>query len=142
MSDIKKITVDWQEGYFFIGKDDKGLSVNFDISKEQGGTGKALSPMQILLASLGSCVGIGIVRTLQKKRQSLTGFRVELGGTRSEEEPKPYASIIMNYIIKGKSIRKEAVEEAIKLTEEKYCSVRGTLRKTISITSSYEIINE
>ena len=79
---------------------------------------------------------VSIVRTLKNKRQISTGFKVEPRGTRCEVEPEQYTSIDMHYIIKSKSISKETVEETISLTEERYCSVRGTLGITVKITSS------
>ncbi|MGQ9781517.1 MAG: OsmC family protein [Nitrososphaeria archaeon] len=136
----KKVSVEWQGRLKFVGRNEEGLSANFDVSKSSGGDGEALSPMETLLACLGACEGIAIVRLLEKMKQNLTGYHVELTGVRRDEDPSIYTSINLKYIIRGRSLNKEAVERAIRLAEQKYCSVRGMIENTARVSSSYEII--
>ncbi len=140
MPSVKKIVVDWQKGFMFIGKDEKGFTVNFDTSKENGGSDTALSPMETLLACLGACTGMDIVVVMKKKRQNLTSLSIEIVGHRRDEDPKIYTDIEMKYILKGKNLVKEAVERAIKLSEDTYCSVGGMLKESANIKTTYEII--
>jgi putative redox protein len=79
---------------------------------------------------------------LRKKRQDFSDYSVEMTADRRDEPPRIFTSIHLKYIIKGKNISKEAVETAIRLSEEKYCSVGGMLKTAAKITSSYEILKE
>lgn len=140
MPSVKKIVVDWQKGFMFIGKDEKGFTVNLDMSKENGGSDTALSPMETLLACLGACTGMDIVVVMKKKKQNLTSLSIEIVGHRRDEDPKIYTDIEMKYILKGKNLVKEAVERAIKLSEDTYCSVGGMLKESANIKTTYEIL--
>jgi putative redox protein len=137
---VKKIVVDWQRDFKFIGKDENNLTVNFDTAIRSGGGGTALSPMETLLACLGACTGMDIVLIMKKKRQNLSKFSVEVIGHRRDEDPMIYTDIEIKYILIGKGIMKEAVESAIKLSEGKYCSVSGMLKKAANIKTKYEIV--
>lgn len=132
----------WQEKYRFIAKNEKGLSVNFDAPIPNGGEETALSPMENVLASLAACSSYHVVTILKKKRQDFSDYTVEMTADRRDEPPKVFTSIHLKYIIRGKNISEEAVESAIRLSEEKYCSVGGMLKKAVKITSSYEITKE
>jgi len=142
MPSVKKMVLDWQGNYRFIARNEKGLSVNFDAPIPNGGEETALSPMENVLASLAACSSYHVVSILRKKRQDFSDYSVEMIADRRDEPPRIFTSIHLKYIIKGKKISKEAVETAIRLSEEKYCSVGGMLKNAAKITSSYEIINE
>jgi len=132
----------WQGKYRFIAKNEKGLSVNFDAPIPNGGEETALSPMENVLASLASCSSYHVVSILRKKRQDFSDYSVEITANRRDEPPRIFTDIQLKYIIKGKNVNREAVESAIRLSEEKYCSVGGMLKNAAKITSSYEIIKE
>ena len=138
MPSVKKIVVDWQGDFKFMGKDENNLTVSFDTPIKSGGGGTALSPMETLLACLGACTGIDIVLVMKKERQNLVKFSVEVIGHRRDEDPRIYTDIEMKYVLTGKSLSKEAVERAIRLSEEKYCSVSGMLKEATNIKSTYE----
>jgi len=142
MPSVKKMVLDWQGNYRFIARNEKGLSVNFDAPIPNGGEETAVSPMENVLASLAACSSYHVVSILRKKRQDFSDYSVEMIADRRDEPPRIFTSIHLKYIIKGKKISKEAVETAIRLSEEKYCSVGGMLKNAAKITSSYEIINE
>jgi len=142
MPSIKRMLLDWQGNYRFIAKNEKGLSVNFDAPTPNGGEETALSPMENVLASLAACSSYHVVSILRKKRQSFSDYSVEMIAERREEPPRVFTNIHLKYIIKGKNISKEAVESAIRLSEETYCSVGGMLKNAVKITSSYEILEE
>jgi putative redox protein len=123
-------------------KTKKGLSVNFDAPIPNGGEETALSPMENVLASLAACSSYHVVSILRKKRQDFSDYSVEITANRRDEPPRIFTAIQLKYIIKGKNVNREAVESAIRLSEEKYCSVGGMLKNAAKITSSYEIIKE
>jgi putative redox protein len=142
MPTVKRMVLNWRGNYRFAAKNEKGLSVNFDAPIPNGGEETALSPMENVLASLAACSSYHVVSILRKKRQDLSDYSVEMTADRREEPPRIFTNIHLKYIIKGKNISKEAVETAIRLSEEKYCSVGGRLKNAAKITSSYEILKE
>lgn len=139
---IKKMTLEWLGDLKFIGKNENGLTVNFDVPIERGGNATAPSPMETLLACLAACSSIDVVLILKKKRQNIRGLTVEVSGIRRDEDPKIYTNISLKYIIKGININKDFVESAIRLSHEKYCSVGGMLKKAAEIATSYKIVEE
>jgi putative redox protein len=102
----------------------------------------AATPMELLLIALGSCTAVDVISILHKKRQQVTDYRVEVRGTRREEHPRSYSGMEVRHIVRGRKISEKALTQAIELSETKYCSVVATLRPTVEITSSYEIIEE
>ena len=142
MSSFKKMVVEWKGNYRLEAKNEKGLAVNFDAPKEHGGEETALSPMENVLASLATCSSIHVLSILRKKRQKVSNYSVEATAERREEPPRVFTKIHLKYKVKGLNISPQAVESAIKLSEEKYCSVGGMLQKAVPITSSFEIASE
>jgi putative redox protein len=141
-NDRRKMTLEWKGNFRFEAKNPNGLTVTFDAPKKYGGDETAPSPMETLLACIAGCTSFDVVNILKKKRQIISGYWVEVEGERRGEPPEVYTKIQIKYIIKGKNVSKEAVERAIQLSNEKYCSVGAMLRKTADITTSYEIIQE
>ncbi len=142
-SSVKKMVVEWKGNYRLEGKNEKGLKVNFDAPKEHGGEETALSPMENVLASLAACSSFHVLTILKKKRLNVTAYSVEATAERREDPPpRVFTKIHLKYIVKGTNITPEAVDSAIKLSEEKYCSVGGMLQKALPITSSFEITNQ
>jgi len=142
MSSVKKMILEWKGNYRLQARNEKGLSVSFDAPKEHGGEETALSPMENVLASLAACSSFHVLTILKKKRQKVSGYSVEATADRREESPRVFTKIHIKYIVRGENISPVAVDSAIKLSEEKYCSVGGMLKKTVPITSSYEIVPE
>jgi putative redox protein len=142
MSSTKKMVVEWKGNLRLTARNEKGLTVNFDAPKEHGGEETALSPMENVLASLASCSSFHVLGILKKKRINVTDYSVEATAERREEPPRVFTKIHLKYIVKGTNITPEAVDSAIKLSEEKYCSVGGMLKQAVPITSSFEILKE
>ena len=142
MSSTKKMVVEWKGNLRLEAKNEKGLTVNFDAPKEHGGEETALSPMENVLASLASCSSFHVLTILKKKRLNVTGYSVEAEAERREEPPRVFTKIHLKYNVKGTNVTPEAVESAIKLSEEKYCSVGGMLKQAVPIISSFEVITE
>ena len=143
MNSVKKMVVEWKGNLRLEAKNEKGLSVKFDAPIAHGGEETALSPMENVLASLAACSSFHVLTILKKKRQQVTGYSVEATAERREDPPpRVFTKIHLKYIVKGENVTPEAVESAIKLSEEKYCSVGGMLQKAVPITSSFEIIKD
>jgi putative redox protein len=123
----------------FEGSNEAGNTVVVEGSPEIGGTGKGIRPMEMLLISLASCSSMDVVSILQKKRQPLDDLKVEVTGVRAENEvPKVFKSINMHFIFKG-NLRKESVEQAVRISVEKYCSVVKMLQQSVEITYTIAI---
>jgi len=102
----------------------------------------AASPMELLLVALGGCTGADIVSILEKKRQRVTGYEIEVRGERRAEHPRIYTSIEVVHRVRGYAIDPKAVQHAIELSETKYCSVSAMLGAAAKITMRYEIKND
>jgi putative redox protein len=98
------------------------------------------SPTQALLASAAACTGMDVISILRKKRQRVTGYEIEIVGDRADTHPRKFTKLALVHRFHGMDLSPAALEEAIRLSEEKYCSVMATLRGCVEITSRYEII--
>jgi putative redox protein len=134
------IRIKWVDGLRFVATDSAGHSIITDSTKTAGGEGSGFTPLQLLLAALGSCTGIDLVDILRKQRQQIDDVEVIVSGQRVKEPPRVYSEIHIEYKIKGKNISEKAVQRAIQLSEEKYCSVGIMLRAKAQVSSSYVII--
>lgn len=132
----REIEAEWQGGGAFIGKNPRGGAVQMGTFNDKPG----ISPMEMLLVGLAGCTGVDIVDILEKKRQPLKALKVKVRGNRCEEYPKIFTEIEVTYLIWGDDIDPQAVERAIQLSEEKYCSVSAMLRSAAKIKSSYQIL--
>jgi putative redox protein len=130
------------EGMQFKGSATSGHTLIMDADDAAGGQNKGFRPMELLLVGFGGCSGMDMISILRKKRQNVTGLDIKVKGERAETYPKIYKEVNIEYVVKGRGIQKEAVERAIELTLEKYCSVGATLAKAGTITHSYRIIEE
>jgi putative redox protein len=133
----REIEAEWQSGGTFIGRNAAGGTVQMGKLDERPG----VSPMELILVGLAGCTGVDIVDILEKKRQPLKALKVKVRGKKAEEYPKIYKEIEITYLIWGEGIDPIAVERAIQLSEEKYCSVSAMLRSVAEIRSSYKILN-
>jgi putative redox protein len=131
--------VDWSGDNVFLGSDASGHTVVFDSAQS---TSKGISPMTVLLTSLGACTGMDIVAILKKRKQNLSSLRIFVSGERPEYGlPKPWTSIHIKYVLSGVGLERELVEEAIRESNEKFCSVGATIQPTAKISHSYEIVS-
>jgi len=132
-----KVTALWKGEMNFIGENESGGKVQMGTIDNVPGVG----PMQLLLAGLAGCTGMDIVSILQKKKVDLKDFKIEVEAKRADTYPMIWTEIKVMYHLWGKRIKTSDVEQAIKLSEEKYCSVSIMLGKSAQITSTY-IIHE
>lgn len=124
----------WTDQERFIAKASSGHAIVVDAGKEK----TANSPVELVLMGLCSCTAVDVVNILTKKREPFRAVEVHAEAERADTPPKVYTRIKLVYRVKGKVSRK-AVEDAVRLSEEKYCSVAGMLQKTARITYSIEV---
>jgi putative redox protein len=129
-------TLRWLNDMHFVGIDSGNHSVV--LSGQADGIG--VKPSEMLLIALASCSSVDVVEILAKKRLKLTMLDVVTTGERDPEPPWPYRRIHLKYRLAGQGLTPKAVEQAINLSQEKYCSVAATVRGVAQITTEYEII--
>jgi putative redox protein len=133
---MPKTTVRWVKERHFVGTDSTNHSVV--LSGQDKGIGMA--PSQMLLIALASCSAVDVVAILEKKRKKLTMLEVTANGEQDPDPPWPYRQIHIKYLLSGEGLTEKAVEQAIHLSQEKYCSVAATVRGVAQITTEYRII--
>jgi putative redox protein len=101
---------------------------------------RAASPMELLLVALGGCTAVDVVSILKKKRERLTGYRVEVRGTRRDEHPRAFTRIEVRHVVTGRGRSERAVAPAGELSGEKYCRGAATRRPAAEIVSTFEIV--
>lgn len=132
-----KATVRYAGDEFFIGTSPSGHAQAIDT---KGDRHSAPTPVEMLLVSVAACTAVDVISILKKKRQDVTDYNVEITGTRADEHPRKFTSMHLHHIVHGRGVSAEAVERAIELSDTKYCSVAATVRPTVEITTSYEIV--
>jgi len=137
-----KARVKWVEQVSFLGESESGHAVLMDGAPAAGGRNLGPRPMEMLLLGPGGCTSFDVISILKKSRQAVTDCYVELNAERAEEDPKVFTKIHMHFVVKGKDIKPEVVERAIKLSAEKYCSASIMLGKTATVTHDFEIVTD
>jgi len=128
-SEIKQVTLTWEDGLRFVGGQLNGPPVTVD-----GDNAAGPGPMVTLLLAAAACTGSDVVLILKKMRVLFEELRINVSGVRREEEPRRYVSLHFEYRISGTSIDPEKARRAIDLSLEKYCSVIHSLAPDIAIT--------
>jgi putative redox protein len=124
----------------FVAETGSGHMVCMDGAPEAGGHNLAPRPMELLLAGTGGCTAFDIVLILKRGRHDVSGCEVKLQATRAESDPKVFTRINMHFLVTGKDLKPDAVERAVKLSAEKYCSASIMLGHTAEITHSFEVV--
>lgn len=133
-------TVRWHEGMSFIAETGSGHLVAMDGAPEAGGRNLAPRPMEMLLAGAGGCTSFDVIMILKRGRQDILDCSVRITADRAPEDPKVFTRIDMHFVVTGRGLKPEAVERAIKLSAEKYCSASIMLGKTAEMHHSWEIV--
>jgi putative redox protein len=107
---------------------------------ENGGQNLAPRPMETLLAGTGGCTAYDVVLILKRGRHAVQGCTVKLSAERATTEPKVFTKIHMHFTVTGKAVPPAAVERAVAMSHEKYCSATIMLGKTADITTSFEVL--
>ena len=134
-------TIDWlpANGMAFSAETGSGHLLTMDGAVDGGGRNLAPRPMETVLAGTGACSAYDVVLILKRGRHDVRGCRVKLTAERAAEDPKVFTRIHFHFVLRGEGLPATAVQRAIALSHEKYCSATAMLGKTASVHTSYEI---
>jgi len=135
---METATVQWIGEQKFVATSPSGHALALDCDRDSN---KAPGPMELLIMALGTCTATDVVIILEKKRQKLESLEVIVSGERAAEPPTVWTKLEILFRLKGQ-LDEAAVQRAIDLSQEKYCSVAAMLKKTAALTHRYEIVKE
>ncbi len=138
---MAEVGVTWVQSEQFVATGTGGHSIVLDAPDGRD-TWQGFKPSELMLAALAGCTAVDVIDILRKKRLHVSGLRVTAQGEQREEYPKAFERIHVSYEVRGYHVPAEAVERAISLSQEKYCSVAATLRGVATITTSFAILEE
>ena len=135
-------TINWMPGtgMGFVAQTGSGHFLTMDGAPDGGGNNLAPRPMETVLAGTGGCTAYDVVLILKRGRHDVRGCQVQVGADRAEADPKVFTHIRMHFVVSGRHLPAAAVERAIALSHERYCSASIMLGKTAEITTSFEIV--
>jgi putative redox protein len=134
-------TVRWSgEGMSFLAETGSNHLVAMDGAPDGGGRNLAPRPMEMVLAGTGGCTAYDVVVILKKSGQDVTGCEVKLTAERAATDPKVFTRIHMHWTVRGRGLKRNLVEHAVRLTHEKYCSATAMLSKTAEVTRDFEVV--
>jgi len=139
LAETKIARLRYAGGEAFVAESQSGHAIVSSFAHDKV---TAPTPMELVLIALGGCTGSDVVSILEKKRQRVTGYEIEVRAERRAEHPRIYTSIEVVHRLRGHNIDPKAVAHAIELSDTKYCSVSGMLSAAAKITTRYEIANE
>ena len=128
------------EGVSFVGQTESGHAVVMDGPPDSGGKNLGPLPMEMLLLGMGGCSAFDVVHILRKSRLDVRDCVAEIDAVRAEIDPKIFTKIHVHFIVTGKALDPKRVEQAVKLSAEKYCSASIMLGKVAEVTHNFEII--
>lgn len=134
-------TVNWlpASGMAFSAETGSGHLLTMDGASDGGGRNLAPRPMETLLAGMGGCTAYDVVLILQRGRHAVKGCQVKIEATRAEVDPKVFTHIHLHFVVTGQQLPPTAVERAVQLSHEKYCSATIMIAKTAEIKTSFEV---
>lgn len=135
---VVNASVQWADGIRFVGGATSGHAVVIDSDRQRNSSS---GPMELVLIGLCACTATDVVEILRKKREPFTAVEVRAEGVRAASPPTVYETIRIIYRVRGK-VSPKAVEDAVRLSETKYCSVSAMLQKTAKVTTHIELENE
>jgi putative redox protein len=135
-----KAKITWINDRAFLGESGSGHAIVMDGAPENGGRNIGVRPMEMMLLGLGGCTAFDVVMILEKSREKITGCEVELIAERASEDPKVFTSVKLIYTLRGQNLKPAAVERAITLSSEKYCSASKMFEKTAKLEHEWKIL--
>ena len=137
-------TINWMPGtgMGFVAETGSGHFLTMDGAPDGGGRNLAPRPMETVLAGTGGCTAYDVVLILKRGRHDVTGCQVKVNAERALQDPKVFTRIQMHFIVSGRAVPAAAVERAIALSHERYCSASIMLAKTAEINTSFEIVEQ
>jgi putative redox protein len=134
-------TINWlpASGMGFVAETSSGHLLTMDGAPDGGGRNLAPRPMETVLAGTGGCTAYDVVLILKRGRHDVQGCQVKVTSERAQVDPKVFTRIHMHFVLTGKALPEAAVQRAVQMSHEKYCSASIMLGKTAEITTSHEI---
>ena len=131
--------VTWSNRLSFIGEADTGFSLPLGANPQVGGDNDGFRPMELIAIGIAGCTAMDVISVLQKKRQNVTAFEVQLRSQQAQDYPRVFTKIEIEYLISGDDIDETAVQRAIELSENKYCPALAMFYQILPIKLSYKI---
>jgi len=133
---VESVKLQWSDGLKFTVEVAQGRKMELNSVEAMG---QAFTPMELFLVALAGCTAMDIQWIMSRQRQQVDKFEVLVRGTRREKDPRYYEEIDLEYILVGAGIKRNAVERAIRLSQNEYCSVRAMLKDSVKLNISYTI---
>ena len=137
-----KARIKWVDGVTMLAESGSGHAVVMDGPPEHGGRNLGVRPMEMLLIGLGGCTEFDVLHILRRGRHEVSLCEVELSAERAEADPKVFTRIHVHFRVAGKNLTEKAVERAVQLSAEKYCSASIMLGAVAEITHGFEIVEQ
>ncbi|MGS2722857.1 OsmC family protein [Porticoccus sp. GXU_MW_L64] len=138
-----QVTVSWGGNASFVGQTGSGHQVVMDGPPDHGGENKGPRPMEMLLLGVGGCSSFDVMSILKKRRQAVSGCVCQVQAQRADAVPAVFTAINLHFVVSGDNLSEKAVEQAVKLSAEKYCSASIMLQEGgVTISHSHEIVGE
>ncbi len=134
--------VTWNARMSFTGSADTGFSVPLGAEASVGGDEDGFRPMELILTGLAGCTAMDVVSILQKKRQDVTAFHVQVHAERAEDHPKVITSAVLEYQVSGHALEEAAVLRALELSATRYCPAQAMFRSVFPMTLKYAIFED
>ena len=132
--------IEWLDEVSFEAQSGSGHRLILDGAPEHGGRNAGMRPMEAVLIGMGACSAFDVVSILKKARQAVSDCVVELEAERAETPPKVFTRVRMRFVVSGTGLKRAAVERAVNLSADKYCSATAMLRPTVDIRHEVEIV--
>ena len=131
-----KITTHWKGNMVFESDNPRWPSIMMDASKEFGGTNSGMAPKAMMLSSLAGCSGLDVISILNKMKVDIDDFKIEVTGELTDEHPKYYHSVIVDYHFYGSDLNKKKCKNAVDLSVDKYCGVMEMFRRFAEVKTN------
>ena len=123
----------WKKRMSFIGSAESGFVIPLGTTPDVGGDNDGFRPMELLAIGLAGCTAMDVISILQKKKQEVSGFEVQVHADRAEEHTHVFTKIVIEYIVSGPNVERASVDRAVQLSAEKYCTAQAMFRKVVQI---------
>jgi putative redox protein len=142
MAESRAVVVELVDGMVFRVTTPSGHSLALDSSPDVGGRERGPRPMEMLLASLGSCTAMDVISILRKMRQEITSYSVRVGGSRASEHPRVFTSLTVEHVVSGRGVKVERVRHAVELSAREYCPAMAMLSRAAPIEVVFRVLED
>jgi putative redox protein len=131
--------IKWVDDAMFVGETGSGHAVIMDGPPDHGGRNLGVRPMEMILLGVGGCSSFDVIQILQKGRHNIVDCVTEISAERVDTIPSVFSKIHLHFVVSGRDLKEAAVERAVRLSAEKYCSASIMLGKAVEITHDFEV---